>query len=171
MVLLDHFANKSNTFSLSLSLSRSPISSLGLHFLLPRLPGYHNQWYPGGDYSLWNFQLMKWRLCKLVKTHRVEVSGGGELLTVWKLPRIIHRRLKTLPIAMIILKADMKYVTSSKIWESITDLGGVNLPFRGCFYFSYAATNIQTPNLLCIWHQLYQETMLSSSEPPNWRIS
>ena len=48
MVLLDHFANKSNTFqhapslSLSLSLSRSPIYSLGLHFLLPRLPGYRN---------------------------------------------------------------------------------------------------------------------------------
>ena len=111
---------------------------------------------------------MKWRLCKLVKTHSVEVSGGGELLTVWKLPRIIHRRLKTPP--MIILKADMKYVTSSKILKSITDLGGVNLPFRGCLYFSYAATNIQTLNLL-IWHQLYQETLLSSSEPPNWQIS
>ena len=49
MVLLDHFANKSNTFqhtlSLPLSLSPSlalpfpPISSLGLHFLRSRIPG------------------------------------------------------------------------------------------------------------------------------------
>ena len=52
MVLLDHFANKSNTcqHSLSLPLSRSPslalpfppISSLGLHFLLLRILGYRN---------------------------------------------------------------------------------------------------------------------------------
>ena len=47
MVLLDHFANKNDTFqhslplshSPSLSPSRSPISSLGLHFLQSRIPG------------------------------------------------------------------------------------------------------------------------------------
>ena len=31
-------------------LSRSPISSLGLHFLLPRLPGYRNQRYPASNF-------------------------------------------------------------------------------------------------------------------------
>ena len=55
-VLLDHFANKSNTFqhSLSFPLCLSPplalpfpsISSLGLHFLLSRMPGYRFQRYP-----------------------------------------------------------------------------------------------------------------------------
>ena len=45
MVLLDHFANKSNIFKMiypSLALPFPPISSLGLHFLQSRIPGLRN---------------------------------------------------------------------------------------------------------------------------------